>query len=214
MLAKQHFHTITRLLGDLGEGQRLGAHPDATGVVLLTGSRTAAAKRDTLNQIVTGEAGIVIGTHALLSDPVTFFDLGLVVIDEQHRFGVEQRAALAGKSEQRPHMLVMTATPIPRSVAMTVFGDLETSELRERPAGRAPIQTVFVDTAKNPSWVDRAWQRIREEVADGRQAFVVCPAISAKDGEAMASVEELAPMLAADLRGSASRGGARQAAGG
>ena len=204
VLAKQHYLTITRLLGELGEGRQLGAHPDATGVVLLTGSRSAAGKREALNNIVTGEAGIVIGTHALLSDPVTFFDLGLVVIDEQHRFGVEQRAALAAKAERKPHTLVMTATPIPRSIAMTVFGDLEVSELRERPVGRAPVQTVFVNTQTHPAWVERAWERIREEAAAGRQAFVVCPAITAKqleagmvdDGQrALVSVEELAPLL-------------------
>ncbi len=211
VLAKQHYQSISRLLGDLGEGRRLGAHPDATGVVLLTGSRSTAAKRDALNDIVTGEAGIVIGTHALLSDPVSFFDLGLVVIDEQHRFGVEQRAVLAAKAEQKPHTLVMTATPIPRSIAMTVFGDLEVSELRERPAGRQPVQTVFVNTLQHPTWVDRAWERIREEVADGRQAFVVCPAITGNQVEAgleaagdrqLAAVEELAPQLTSGaLRG-------------
>ncbi len=197
VLAKQHHRTITGLLGDLGEGRALGAHPDATGVALLTGSRSAAAKRSTLNDIVTGEAGIIIGTHALLSDPVEFFDLGLVVVDEQHRFGVEQRAALAGKATKRPHTLVMTATPIPRSIAMTVFGDLAVSELRQLPAGRAPVQTVFVDTAATPHWVDRAWSRIREEVGQGRQAFVVCPAISAKDADddAVATVEDVAPAL-------------------
>ncbi|QNP57146.1 ATP-dependent DNA helicase RecG [Tessaracoccus defluvii] len=205
VLAKQHFHSISRLLGDLGEGRRLGAHPDATGIVLLTGSRSTAAKREALNDIVTGEAGIVIGTHALLSDPVTFFDLGLVVVDEQHRFGVEQRAALAEKAAAKPHTLVMTATPIPRSIAMTVFGDLEVSELRERPAGRQPVQTVFVNTVQHPGWVPRAWERIREEVADGRQAFIVCPAISPTQLEAgvsaaegdrtLAAVEDLAPLL-------------------
>lgn len=196
VLAKQHFQTITRFMGDLGEGRSLGAHPDATGVVLLTGSRSSAAKREALNSIVTGEAGIVVGTHALLSDPVEFFDLGLVVIDEQQRFGVEQRAALTAKAQHKPHTLVMTATPIPRSIAMTVFGDLETSELHERPAGRAEVQTVFVDTHRNPTWVTRAWERIREEVSAGRQAFVVCPAITAKEGEGLTAVEELAPLLA------------------
>ncbi|MEZ5087134.1 MAG: ATP-dependent DNA helicase RecG [Tessaracoccus sp.] len=184
VLAKQHHHTITNLLGDLADGGTLGAHPAATTVALLTGSGSAAAKRDALNRIVTGEAGIVVGTHALLSDPVEFFDLGLVVIDEQHRFGVEQRAALAAKAKQRSHALVMTATPIPRSIAMTVFGDLEVSELRERPGGRADVQTVPVNTVTHPSWVERAWSRIREEVAQGRQAFVVCPAISGKQLEA------------------------------
>ncbi|MDO5677736.1 MAG: ATP-dependent DNA helicase RecG [Propionibacteriaceae bacterium] len=195
VLAKQHYQTIARFMGDLGQGRSLGAHPDATAVVLLTGSRSTAAKRDALNAIVTGEAGIVIGTHALLSDPVEFFDLGLVVIDEQQRFGVEQRAALSAKAIDKPHTLVMTATPIPRSIAMTVFGDLETSELRERPAGRADVQTVFVDTHRNPTWVTRAWERIREEVDAGRQAFVVCPAITAKEGEGLTAVEELVPLL-------------------
>ncbi len=211
VLAKQHHTTIAGLLGDLGDGQRLGAHESATAITLLTGSLPAAAKREALNQITTGNAGIIIGTHALLSGPVEFFDLGLVVIDEQHRFGVEQRAALAAKAEKQPHTLVMTATPIPRSVAMTVFGDLEVSELRERPARRAAVKTVFVDTFNNPHWVERAWERIREEVAGGRQAFVVCPAISAKQTEGdvdsgtdMTAVTELLPQLAAgplsDLR--------------
>lgn len=204
VLAKQHHSTITTLLGDLGQGQQLGAHEHATTVTLLTGSLPAAAKRESLQRIVTGEAGIVIGTHALLSDPVDFFDLGLVVIDEQHRFGVEQRAALAAKAERQPHTLVMTATPIPRSVAMTVFGDLEVSELRERPAKRAAVTTVFVDTAAHPHWVGRAWERIREEVSKGRQAFIVCPAISPKqtEGDVAASsgltaVTDLLPELAA-----------------
>ena len=198
VLARQHYHTITQLLGELGSGRQLGSHPDATEVALLTGSRRAAIKRETLDVIARGDAGIVIGTHALLSDPVTFSDLGLVVIDEQHRFGVEQRAALTRKANQHPHTLVMTATPIPRSVAMTVFGDLEVSELKELPAGRQPIQTVFVNTRTQPSWVDRAWQRIREEVGAGRQAFVVCPAITGKQtegeleaGEALTAVEDL-----------------------
>jgi ATP-dependent DNA helicase RecG len=202
VLAKQHHQSITRMLGDLGHGRMLGTHPDATSVTLLTGSLSTAERRDALNQIVTGEAGIVIGTHALFSDPVEFFDLGLVVIDEQHRFGVEQRAALNAKAANKPHMLVMTATPIPRSIAMTIFGDLAVSELRERPAGRAEVQTVFVNTYTNPAWVDRAWERIREEVAAGRQAFIVCPAISADekaiDGERRpTAVTELANRLAA-----------------
>ena len=126
-----------------------------------------------------------------------------MVVDEQHRFGVEQRAALSAKAAQKPHTLVMTATPIPRTIAMTVFGDLEVSELRERPAGRAPVQTVFVNTMQNPHWVGRAWDRIREEVAAGRQAFVVCPAITATEAaidddgvkRSMAAVEELLPEL-------------------
>lgn len=200
VLAKQHHHTITALLGDLADGGTLAAHPSATSVALLTGSGSAAAKRDALNRIVTGAAGIVVGTHALLSDPVEFLDLGLVVIDEQHRFGVEQRAALSAKARQRPHTLVMTATPIPRSIAMTVFGDLEVSELRERPGGRADVHTVPVNTITHPAWVDRAWQRIREEVEEGRQAFVVCPAISGKHLEAgMAAGADREPTAVTEL---------------
>ena len=201
VLAKQHFASIKALLGELGQGRDL-AHPRGTHVALLTGSMSATDKRATLNQIVTGEAGIIVGTHALFSDPVDFFDLGLVVIDEQHRFGVEQRAALSKKAAAKPHTLVMTATPIPRSIAMTIFGDLAVSELRELPAGRGDVQTVFVDTVRKPGWVTRAWERIREEVTQGRQAFVVCPAISPDDastcdGRTLTAVTSLANELAA-----------------
>jgi ATP-dependent DNA helicase RecG len=178
VLAAQHFQTITRMLGELASGGTLGAPEHATGVVLITGSSTAGRRREATLQAATGEAGIIIGTHALLSSDVQFADLGLIVVDEQHRFGVEQRAALSAKASARPHVLVMTATPIPRSVAMTVFGDLETSTLREIPAGRADVTTVVVDTVHQPSWVQRGWQRIVEEVAKGRQAYVVCARIS------------------------------------
>ena len=178
VLAAQHYQTITRMLGELASGGTLGAPEHATGVVLITGSSSAARRREATLQAASGTAGIVIGTHALLSADVQFADLGLVVVDEQHRFGVEQRAALSAKADPRPHVLVMTATPIPRSVAMTVFGDLETSTLREIPAGRAEVSTVVVDTVRQPSWVQRAWQRVVEEVGHGRQAYVVCPRIS------------------------------------
>jgi ATP-dependent DNA helicase RecG len=149
--------------------------------VLLTGSTSSSARREALDRIGSGEAGIVIGTHALLGSQVAFSDLGLVVVDEQHRFGVEQRAALAAKAATRPHVLVMTATPIPRSVAMTVFGDLETSTLRELPAGRAEVATVVIDAKRRPAWVERAWSRVAEEVARGRQAYVVCARISSAE---------------------------------
>ena len=184
VLAAQHLHTITTMLGDLAEGGTLSAAEHATEVVLLTGSTSAAARRDVLARIASGEAGIVIGTHALLGEGVQFADLGLVVVDEQHRFGVEQRAALAAKAATRPHVLVMTATPIPRSVAMTVFGDLETSTLRDLPAGRADVGTVVIDAKRNPAWVARAWQRVAEEVAAGRQGYVVCARISSADQQA------------------------------
>jgi ATP-dependent DNA helicase RecG len=181
VLAAQHLQTVTRLLGDLAEGGTLGAVEHATGVVLITGSQSAAQRREATLRAASGEAGIIIGTHALLGAGVQFAELGLVVVDEQHRFGVEQRAALNAKAAARPHVLVMTATPIPRSVAMTVFGDLETATLRELPAGRAEVSTVVVDARRNPAWVGRAWQRIVEEVGQGRQAYVVCARISRGD---------------------------------
>jgi ATP-dependent DNA helicase RecG len=138
----------------------------------------AAARRSALSDVFTGDAGIVIGTHALLEEQVQFADLGLVVIDEQHRFGVEQRDALRAKAaDNRPHVLVMTATPIPRTVAMTVYGDLETSTLTELPAGRSPIASFVVPAADKPRYVERAWERVREEVSRGQQAYVVCPRI-------------------------------------
>jgi ATP-dependent DNA helicase RecG len=183
------------MLGELATGGTLGAPEQATGVVLITGSSSAGRRREATLQAASGTAGIVIGTHALLSSDVQFADLGLVVVDEQHRFGVEQRAALSAKADTRPHVLVMTATPIPRSVAMTVFGDLETSTLREIPAGRADVTTVVVDTVHQPSWVQRGWQRIVEEVDKGRQAYVVCARISSKnssgtDGENLAGSDD------------------------
>jgi ATP-dependent DNA helicase RecG len=177
VLAAQHATTINDLLGDLAQAGTLGGSEVGTRVVLLTGSMSTAARRAALLDAASGTAGIVIGTHALIQDHVQFAELGLVVIDEQHRFGVEQRDALRVKAPAPPHMLVMTATPIPRTVAMTVFGDLEVSELHELPAGRATVTSAVVPVADHPSWLDRAWQRIREEVAGGRQAFVVCPRI-------------------------------------
>jgi len=191
VLAQQHLATVRGLLGELGAGATLGAPDGATDVVLLTGSTPAAQRRDVLDKIASGEAGIVIGTHALLEQRVEFAELGLVVVDEQHRFGVEQRNALGTRAGQHPHVLVMTATPIPRSVAMTVFGDLEVSTITELPLGRAEISTTVVDQVARPAWVDRAWQRVAEEVAQGRQAFVITPRITAKDDAVGASVEEM-----------------------
>ncbi|WP_330337594.1 ATP-dependent DNA helicase RecG [Streptomyces sp. NBC_00557] len=177
VLAQQHHRSITEMMGELAEGGMLGGAEHATKVVLLTGSMGAAARRQALLDLVTGEAGIVIGTHALIEDKVQFHDLGLVVVDEQHRFGVEQRDALRGKGKQPPHLLVMTATPIPRTVAMTVFGDLETSVLDQLPAGRSPIASHVVPAADKPHFLARAWERVREEAANGHQAYVVCPRI-------------------------------------
>ncbi|MFT4295345.1 MAG: ATP-dependent DNA helicase RecG [Micropruina sp.] len=181
VLAQQHYATIRALMGDLAGGRLLGSPDAATDVVLLTGSMPAAAKKSALLRAASGEAGIVVGTHALLNDKVQFADLGFIVIDEQHRFGVEQRGALTDKASARPHVLVLTATPIPRSVAMTVFGDLDVSTLAELPAGRQVVGTVVVDAALRPAWVERAWQRVAEEVAQGRQAFVVVPRINSSD---------------------------------
>jgi len=178
VLAQQHYRSVTDLLGPLGQRGQLGGAEHATGVVLLTGSSGAAARRQAMLDACTGEAGIVIGTHALLEDKVQFADLGLIVIDEQHRFGVEQRDTLRAKAQDnRPHVLVMTATPIPRTVAMTVYGDLETSTLTELPAGRSPIATHVVPAADKPHFLERAWERVREEVGHGKQAYVVCPRI-------------------------------------
>jgi len=178
VLAQQHYRSITDLLGPFGQAGRLGGADRATRVALLTGSQGAAARREALLDAASGAAGIVIGTHALLTEHVQFADLGMVVIDEQHRFGVEQRDALREKARgTRPHVLVMTATPIPRTVAMTVYGDLDTATLTELPAGRSPIATHVVPAAEKPRYLERAWERIREEVAAGRQAYVVCPRI-------------------------------------
>jgi ATP-dependent DNA helicase RecG len=178
VLAQQHYRSISTLLGPLGMAGQLGGAEHATRLTLLTGSLGAAARRKALLEAASGGAGIVVGTHALLEDRVQFADLGLVVIDEQHRFGVEQRDALRDKAgEGRPHVLVMTATPIPRTVAMTVFGDLDISTLTELPAGRAPIATHVVPVAERPHYLSRTWERITEEVAAGRQAYVVCPRI-------------------------------------
>ncbi|MFH8408197.1 ATP-dependent DNA helicase RecG [Streptomyces sp. NPDC018019] len=177
VLAQQHHRSITEMMGELAEGGMLGGAEQGTKVVLLTGSMGAAARRQALLDLVTGEAGIVIGTHALIEDKVRFHDLGLVVVDEQHRFGVEQRDALRGKGKQPPHLLVMTATPIPRTVAMTVFGDLETSVLDQLPAGRSPIASHVVPAKDKPHFLARAWERVREEVEAGHQAYVVCPRI-------------------------------------
>ncbi len=180
VLAQQHHRTIRTLLGPLGERGFLGGDDLGTRVALLTGSQGTARRRANLLDAASGDAGIVVGTHALIQDTVSFQDLGLVVVDEQHRFGVEQRDALRAKASVPPHVLVMTATPIPRTVAMTVFGDLDVSTLTELPAGRSPI-TTHVVPGELAHFVDRAWSRVREEVDAGHRVYVVCPRIG--DGE-------------------------------
>jgi ATP-dependent DNA helicase RecG len=214
VLASQHFRSITSMLGDLGEHGLLGGSEIGTRVTLLTGSQPTGIRRRSLLEAASGEAGIVIGTHALIQENVQFFDLGLVVVDEQHRFGVEQRDALRGKGKLPPHVLVMTATPIPRTVAMTVFGDMETSTLAELPEGRSPIATHVVS---NPRWFQRTWERVAEEVRAGHQTYVVCPRIgddesdsdsvaikrdsSDEDVEVTFEVDELEPPSTRELRG-------------
>ena len=208
VLAAQHLRTIEKLLGPLGLAGTLGADEKSTQVTLITGSQSAASRREALAKAASGEAGIVVGTHALLGESVEFADLGLIVVDEQHRFGVEQRDALKVKAKNPPHLLVMTATPIPRTVAMTVFGDLDVSTLRELPLGRAPITTHVVPVLEKPGYLERAWDRIREEVQEGHQAYIVAPRISASVSEdadmdflmgdtptSITSVEELGPQL-------------------
>ncbi|WP_236794140.1 ATP-dependent DNA helicase RecG [Amycolatopsis sp. GM8] len=179
VLASQHARSLREMLGELGQAGELGAADDATKVTLLTGSMSAKERKQALLDAASGAAGIVVGTHALIQDTVSFADLGFVVVDEQHRFGVEQRDALRtrGADGTSPHVLVMTATPIPRTVAMTVYGDLETSALRVMPVGRSPISTTVVPVAEKPAWLDRVWQRVREEVEKGHQAYIVCPRI-------------------------------------
>ena len=207
VLAQQHHRSIVELLGPLAGAGTLGAADQATGVELLTGSLSVKERRRVLLAVASGQAGIVVGTHALLQDPVSFFDLGLVVVDEQHRFGVEQRDALRSKAGQPPHTLVMTATPIPRTVAMTVFGDLDVSTLTELPAGRSPIATHTVPTRERPDYLERAWQRIREEVTAGHQAYVVCPRIGEADGP---DTEESAAADVADEPADPESGGERR----
>ena len=226
VLAAQHFKTISNLLGDLAQAGTLQGSVEGTQLALLTGSLNANQKREVLGRIANGEAGIVIGTHALISEGVEFHDLALVVVDEQHRFGVEQRDALRMKATKPPHLLVMTATPIPRTVAMTIFGDLDVSTLRQLPSGRSPITTHVIPVLEKPHYLDRAWERVKEEVAKGHQVYIVAPRISesSEDSpkakisaadiamakmmgdeitseelagtEKMTSVEELAPKLA------------------
>ncbi|MCX4883820.1 helicase-related protein [Streptomyces sp. NBC_00847] len=200
VLAQQHHRSITEMMGDLAEGGMLGGVEHATKVVLLTGSMGTAARRQAMLDLVTGEAGIVIGTHALIEDKVQFHDLGLVVVDEQHRFGVEQRDALRGKGKQPPHLLVMTATPIPRTVAMTVFGDLETSVLDQLPAGRSPIASHVVPAADKPHFLARAWERVREEAGNGHQAYVVCPRIGDEEDDPKKSGKKKSPEDEAEKR--------------
>lgn len=206
-LAVQHHRSLGTLLGPLGRAGMLDGDPDGTRLALLTGSLPTAARKVALLDIASGAAGLVVGTHALLQERVSYAELGLVVVDEQHRFGVAQRAALTDPSGGGPvpHQLVMTATPIPRTVAMTVFGDLAVSTLDQVPTGRPPVVTTVVPTLEQPAWLDRAWERVVEEVRSGHQAFVVCPRIGGAEEEPSGdsgqprgtALLDLAPELAA-----------------
>ena len=178
VLAVQHGKTIEKLLGELAFGGTIIGGEFGTQISLLTGSMSKENKKKELARIASGEVGIVVGTHALIQDGVEFKDLALVIVDEQHRFGVEQRDALRMKAKVPPHLLVMTATPIPRTVAMTIFGDLDISTLRQLPGGRSPIATHVIPVLEKPKYLERAWERIKEEVGKGHQAYIVAPRIS------------------------------------
>ena len=224
VLAEQHLRSVLDILGDMAapkdsddssagsaEGIPAGSEeePDRVRVRLLTASMGTRAKRKVLQELADGTAQIVIGTHALLSDEVSFHDLGLVVVDEQHRFGVEQRDGLRGTDGALPHRLVMTATPIPRTVAMTVFGDLDVSVLDTLPAGRQKISTHVVPLAEKPAWASRLWRRAREEIDAGHQVYVVVPKIG-EDGD---SLEEGAAFFGASSLNSSGTGAGNSAQG-
>lgn len=224
VLAEQHLRSVLDILGDMaapkdsddsaaGSAEGIpagsGEEPRRVRVCLLTASMGTRAKRKVLQELADGTAQIVIGTHALLSDEVSFHDLGLVVVDEQHRFGVEQRDGLRGTDGALPHRLVMTATPIPRTVAMTVFGDLDVSVLDTLPAGRQKISTHVVPLAEKPAWASRLWRRAREEIDAGHQVYVVVPKIG-EDGD---SLEEGAAFFGASSLNGAGTGAGNSAQG-
>lgn len=224
VLAEQHLRSVLDILGDMAAPEdsddsaagsaeetpsRSGDEPRRVRVRLLTASMGTRAKRKVLQELADGTAQIVIGTHALLSDEVSFHDLGLVVVDEQHRFGVEQRDGLRGTDGALPHRLVMTATPIPRTVAMTVFGDLDVSVLDTLPAGRQKISTHVVPLAEKPAWASRLWRRAREEIDAGHQVYVVVPKIG-EDGD---SLEEGAAFFGASSLNGAGTGAGNSAQG-
>jgi ATP-dependent DNA helicase RecG len=192
VLADQHFLNLRALLEPLGEGGGLFGGPR---VAVLTASVTGAVRERVLADIASGEVDIVVGTHALLSEGVTFRQLGAVVVDEQHRFGVHQRVRLREKGDQ-PHVLIMTATPIPRTLALTLYGDLDVSTLDELPPGRTPVATHVVADAVLR---ERAYQRVREEAAAGHQAYVVCALKDESDKLEVRSAKVEAERLRAEV---------------
>jgi ATP-dependent DNA helicase RecG len=181
VLATQHYLTFQKLLGDLAQGGTLQGGANSISMNLLTGSTPGKVRKEILANLKSGQTQLLIGTHSLISDGVEFNDLALVVVDEQHRFGVEQRDALRMKAKYPPHLLVMTATPIPRTVAMTFFGDLEVSSLQGLPGNRQPIETHLINGELKPAYVERAWNRVLEEVAKGHQVYIVTARIGLAD---------------------------------
>jgi ATP-dependent DNA helicase RecG len=203
VLAQQHFRNLSKSLAPFLDTLNFTEDPTSTqriSIALLTGSLSSREKEEIRGRIKRHEVDLVIGTHALIEESVTFKDLGIVVVDEQHRFGVEQRDALRNRSQTPPHILVMTATPIPRTVAMTVFGDLDLSILDQLPTGRSPITTHLIPVLEKPHFLDRAWERIKEEVAKGHQGYVVAPRISSSD-----SLSEVTFSLSSDIAERAAR---------
>jgi ATP-dependent DNA helicase RecG len=199
VLAEQHFQTLTKLLPGFADAGLLGASAPARGA-LLTGSVTGVRRRELLERLRSGELDLLVGTHALIEDPVVFASLGVVVVDEQHRFGVRQRAALDAKAPagRVPHVLHMTATPIPRTLRLAGFGALDVTTLRELPGGRKPIVTHVAETERER---ERAYERIREELRAGRQAFVVCPLVSDSEAvQARAATAEFERLRTGELR--------------
>lgn len=184
ILAEQHYRSVSRLMSEsIGGGEAL---LEADQVRLLTGDTPAAERKAIAKGLKEGRVKLLIGTHALIEDPVIFDDLQMIVVDEQHRFGVEQRAALRAKGEN-PHLLVMTATPIPRSLQLTIFGDLSVSVMDEMPAGRLPVSTAIVFPAERP----RVYRMIEKQVAEGHQAFIIYPLVEQGDNEdTRAAVDE------------------------
>jgi ATP-dependent DNA helicase RecG len=188
-LAEQHAATLGRLLAE-----------DAIPFALLTGATSAARRREALERLATGELGLIVGTHALIEPAVSFARLGLCVVDEQHRFGVEQRRALDSKGVEgmAPHVLHMTATPIPRTLSLTAYGDLDTTALHELPAGRQPVETRVVDSDERPG----AYEFVRGQLRQGRQAYVVCPLVTESEKlQGKAAEAEAARLVAGELRG-------------
>ena len=183
VLAEQHYHTVTRLFKE---------HHVELNAALLTGSMTALEKRSVYNALEDGKIDILIGTHALIQEKVRFQDLALAVTDEQHRFGIRQREALAEKAGGKmPHMIVMSATPIPRTLALILYGDMDVSVIDQVPASRLPVKNAVVDD----SYHDNAYRFITNQVKKGHQVYIICPLVEYSEGLDAANVEDYTEML-------------------